>query len=52
MMSCLDKPEIYVHQEFVFNKEKEHVEVLKLICSVQVSASVMIIPPLSTNIEH
>jgi len=29
------KPEIYVHQEFVFNKEKEHVEVLKLICSVQ-----------------
>lgn len=29
------KPKIYVHEEYGFNKETEHVDVLKLICSVQ-----------------
>ena len=36
VMICLDKPKIYVHEEFETNKETEQVDLLKLICSVQV----------------
>ena len=35
-MICLDKPKIYVHEEFLTNKDTEQVDLLKLICSVQV----------------
>ena len=35
-MWCLDKPKIFVHEEYELNKETEHLAVLKLICSVQV----------------
>ena len=49
-MWCLDKPKIFVHEEYELNKETEHLAVLKLICSVQVR--VIIIRPPSPQWER